>query len=451
VKRWNSPANTRRKINVASERPFSARKGLRTAGITFLSMVLWSLAAGGTLPGSPERAANAKRARAAILSVPLSFESNEGQTDSQVKFLSQGDGYSLFLTSNEAVFTLRTPAGVEAPPSVFRMELARARGDAQVYGKEKLSGAPNYFIGTDPKKWRSGIGEYGKVNYRGVYPGVDAVFYGNQRQLEYDFVIAPGADAKQISLLITGAAPSLDGEGNVSLKLPDGELALKKPIVYQDIDGRRRIVDAGYAIAGNRVRFHLGKYDHSRLLVIDPVFTYLTYLGGSGPDQIGANQVVGNTGSPTQALAIDSAGDVYVTGYTLSTNFPLAHSYQSANKGTSWNAFVSALNPSGTALLFSTYLGGSVYSAGSSIAWDSHDNSVYVVGTTNSPDFPITAGAFQSILSPTALGGKEVSAGQYNAFVAKLSAAGQLTNSTFLGGNPQTDGFGIATDSQGRA
>lgn len=208
----------------------------------------------------------------------LSFESNEGQTDSPVRFLSHGDGYSLFLTSNEAVFKLRTRADVGAAPSVFRMELAGAHRDARVYGSEKLPGTANYFFGSDPKKWHSGISGYGKVNYRGLYKGIDAVFYGNQRQLEYDFEIAPGADPRQISLSITGAAPRLDGEGNVSLKLPDGELALKKPIVYQDIDGRRKIVDAGYAISGNRVRFHLAKYDHSRTLVIDPVFTYLTYL-----------------------------------------------------------------------------------------------------------------------------------------------------------------------------
>jgi hypothetical protein len=289
------------------------------------------------------------------------------------------------------------------------------------------------------------------VKYRGIYPGIDAVFYGNQRQLEYDFVVAPGADPEQISLGLTGVTPSLDIEGNVLLKLADGDLALRKPVVYQIIDGGKTTVDAGYTISGGKVRFQLGKYDRAQTLVIDPVFTYLTYLGGSGPDQIGGSQVVDQTASPAQALAIDSAGDVYVTGFTMSTDFPVANAYQATSKTNTWTAFVSALNPSGTAFLYSTYLGGSVYTSGNSVVWDSHDNALYVVGTTNSPDFPITAGAFQTLLAPTEVNNKAVSSGQDNAFVAKFSASGQLTNSTFLGGDYQTAGFGIATDSQGRA
>jgi len=438
---------------MASERTLPAHAGPtpRTARIILMSTVLWCLTAGTMFGDSPANPSNAKPAKAALLAVPLSFEANQGQTDSQVKFLSHGDGYSLFLTSNEVVFKLRTPAGVKAPPSVFRMKLLGAKRNAQVSGADKLPGVANYFIGNDPKKWRSGIGAYGKVKYRGIYPGVDAVFYGNQRQLEYDFVVAPGADPKQISLGLSGVTPSLDIEGNVLLRLADGDLALKKPIVYQNIEGGKKLVDARYTIAGGKVRFQLGRYDHSQTLVIDPAFTYLTYLGGSGPDQIGGSQVVNQTGSPAQALAIDSAGDVYVTGFTQSADFPVAHPYQGTRKSNTWTAFVSALNPSGTALVYSTYLGGSVYTEGNSVVWDSHDNALYVVGTTNSPDFPITAGAFQTILSPNEVGGKEVSAGQYNAFVAKFSPSGQLTNSTFLGGNYPTTGFGVTTDPQGRA
>jgi len=438
---------------MASERTLPAHAGPtpRTARIILMSIVLWSSTAGTMFGDSPANPSNAKPAKAALLAVPLSFEANQGQTDSQVKFLSHGDGYSLFLTSNEVVFKLRTPAGVKAPPSVFRMKLLGAKRNAQVSGADQLPGVANYFIGNDPKKWHSGIGAYGKVKYRGIYPGVDAVFYGNQRQLEYDFVVAPGADPKQISLGLSGVTPSLDIEGNVLLRLADGDLALKKPIVYQNIEGGKKLVDARYTIAGGKVRFQLGRYDHSQTLVIDPAFTYLTYLGGSGPDQIGGSQVVNQTGSPAQALAIDSAGDVYVTGFTQSADFPVAHPYQGTRKSNTWTAFVSALNPSGTALVYSTYLGGSVYTEGNSVVWDSHDNALYVVGTTNSPDFPITAGAFQTILSPNEVGGKEVSAGQYNAFVAKFSPSGQLTNSTFLGGNYPTTGFGVTTDPQGRA
>jgi uncharacterized protein (TIGR03437 family) len=435
---------------MASERPLSAHAGstARTAGIILMSVVFCSVMAGQISGASPENPTNAKPAAAALLAVPLSFEANQGQTDSQVKFQSRGDGYSLFLTSNEVVFTLRTRAGVKAPPSVFRMELRGAERNAQVSGADKLPGVANYFIGNDPKKWRSGITTYGKVKYQGIYPGIDAVFYGNQRQLEYDFVVAPGADPKQISLGLTGTKPSLDADGNVALKLADGDLALKRPVVYQNVAGEKKIVEARYIIAGNKVRFHLGKYDHNQTLVIDPVFTYLTYLGGSSVDYIGGMTAVAQTGSPNQALAIDSAGDVYVTGQTISNDFPVANAYQSTRNepGGAYTAFVSALNPTGTALLYSTYLGGSTAPGGfagsdigASIVWDNFDNAVYVVGTTTSVDFPTTPGAFQKVLS-----------GNFTAFVAKFNNAGQLTKSTFLGA-PVTYGLGVATDSQGRA
>jgi hypothetical protein len=354
---------------MASERTLSAHAGstARTAGTILMSIVLWSLTAGHIFGDSPKNSTNAKPGKAALLAVPLSFEANQGQTDSQVKFLSHGDGYSLFLTSNEVVFTLRTPAGVKAPPSVFRMELLGAERNAQVSGADQLPGAANYYIGNDPKKWRSGITTYGKVKYQGIYPGINAVFYGNQRRLEYDFVVAPGADPRQISLGLTGARPSLDAGGNVVLKLADGDLALKKPVVYQNVAGEKKIVEASYAIAGNKVRFHLGKYDHNQTLVIDPVFTYLTYLGGSSVDYIGGTTVVSQTLSPNHALAIDSAGDVYVTGETISNDFPVANAYQATRNeqpGSAYTAFVSALNPTGTALRYSTYLGGSMTGGG---------------------------------------------------------------------------------------
>ena len=435
---------------MASERTLSAHAGstARTAGIVLMAMVLWGLTAGHIFGDSPENPANAKPAEVALLAVPLSFEANQGQIDRQVKFLSRGDGYSLFLTSNEVVFTLRTPVGVKAPPSVFRMELRGADHGAQVTGADKLAGVANYYIGNDTRKWRSGITTYGKVKYQGIYPGIDAVFYGNQRQLEYDFVVAPGADPKQISLGLTGAKPSLGADGNVVLKLADGDLALKKPVVYQNFAGEKKFVEASYTLAGNRVRFHVGKYDHNRTLVIDPVFTYLTYLGGSSADFIGGFTGVNETTSPTHALAIDSAGDVYVTGETISNDFPVTNAYQATRNepGSAYTAFVSALNPTGTALLYSTYLGGSVTAGGfagtdigASIVWDSFDNAVYVVGTTTASDFPTTPGAFQKVFS-----------GNYTAFVAKFDSAGQLTKSTFLGA-PITYGLDVATDSQGRA
>jgi uncharacterized protein (TIGR03437 family) len=418
---------------MGSSRTWSAYAG---SGLARIGIILASI-----VPGNVT-------AQAALLGAPLNFEANQGQTDSQVKFLSRGDGYSLFLTSNEAVFRLRPRAGVKAPPLVFRMELRGANRGAPVTGADKLAGIANYYVGSDPKKWRSGVTTYGKVKYQGIYPGVDAVFYGNQRQLEYDFVVAPGADPKQISLGLTGARPRLDAEGNVILKLADGDLALKKPVVYQTVEGNRKLIDARYTIAGHNVRFQLGKYDRNQTLVIDPVFTYLTYLGGSSVDFIGGITAVGQTHSPTQALAIDTAGNVYVTGETISDDFPVTNAFQATRKepGGAYTAFVSALNPAGTALLYSTYLGGTTTAGGfagsdvgASIVWDSLDNAVYVVGTTSSLDFPITAGAFQKAYS-----------GNFTAFVAKFNSAGQLTKATYLGA-PITYGLGAATDSQGRA
>src|SRR5580700_3691408 len=431
---------------MASVRTWSAH------GITLLFIGAWNVTTGNIFADPTEKARDAKSAKAALLGVPLNFEANQGQTDRRVKFLSHGDGYALFLTSHAAVFTLRPPAGAKTPPTVFRIELRGANRATRVTGADKLAGVANYYIGNDASKWRSGITTYGKVKYEGIYPGVDAVFYGNQRQLEYDFVVAPGADPKQISLGLTGAKPSLDAGGNVVLKLADGDLALKKPVVYQNIAGEKKPVDAGYIIAGNKVRFHLGKYDHNQILVIDPVFTYLTYLGGSSVDRIGSVTVVGQVGSPNQALAIDSAGNVYVTGETISNDFPVANAYQATRNepGGAYTAFVSALNSTGSALLYSTYLGGSVsnnqtnpFDIGASIAWDSFDNAVYVVGTTNAIDFPTTPGAFQT-KNPN---------GQYFPFVAKFSASGQLTNSTFLGagGASYEYGLGVAADSLGQA
>jgi uncharacterized protein (TIGR03437 family) len=439
-----------RKGKLASTRTWSAHAGsaLRVVRITLTSIGLWTVTASNIFADPIGKTPDAKAAMAALLGVPLSFEANQGQTDSQVKFLSRGDGYSLFLTSHEAVFTLRPPVGAKDPPSVFRMELRGAKPDAQITGADWLAGVANYYVGNDPKKWRSGIATYGKVKYQGIYPGVDAVFYGNQRQLEYDFVVAPGADPRQISLGLTGAEPSLDANGNVVLKLAGGDLALKKPVVYQNVAGEKKFVEAGYTIAGNRVRFHLGKYDHNQTLVIDPVFTYLTYLGGSSVDYIGGVTGVGQYTSPTHALAIDSAGDVYVTGQTLSNDFPVANAYQATRNepGGAYTAFVSELNPTGTALVYSTYLGGTVTAGGGagtdlggSIAWDSLENAVYIVGTTTASDFPTMPGAFQKVYS-----------GNYTAFVSKLNNAGQLTKSTFLGA-PVTYGLGVATDSQGRA
>jgi hypothetical protein len=380
--------------------------------------------------------------------LPLSFEANHGQAHARVKFLSRTGGYSLFLTGDEAVFTLiggkatthkakiagtaRTlQSGMAAPKSggVFRMKLRDANPAAKVSGVDELAGTSNYFIGNDPKKWRTGVPTYSKVKYEGIYSGIDLVYYGNQRQLEYDFIVAPGADPRRIAFDVRGAKRiRRDAHGDLVLGMETGEDEIRwlKPVVYQQKDGTRREVPARYAIKDrNRVGFELAKYDPSRPLYIDPLI-YSTYLGGSGGDQ-------GNS------IAVDGAGNSYVTGLTDSSNFPTMNPLQPAYGGNG-DAVITKLNPTGSALVYSTYLGGNGFDGGYGIAVDSAGNA-YVTGSTGSANFPITSGAFQTNL-----------AGYSNAFVAEISPTGTaLVYSTFLGGSGGDKGYSIAVDSAGNA
>jgi beta-propeller repeat-containing protein len=387
--------------------------------------------------------------------LPMSFEANRGQTDAQVKFLSRGSGYTLFLTrSGEAVLALHKAApkrdplkpaallpetGVfesedASPPTVVRWKLIGGNARPRVEALDELPGKANYIIGNDPKKWRANVPVYAKVHYREVYPGVDLVYYGSQRQLEHDFLVAPGADPRSITLNLAGAEKlSLDPQGALVLAVKDGELRLDKPHIYQEVDGARREISGGYVLKNaHQAGFQVAAYDASRPLVIDPTLSYSTYLGGSNFD-------VGS------GIAVDASGNAYVTGYTLSTDFPTTPgAFQTAHaSGGSYNAFVTKLNPAGSApLVYSTYLGGSVNDAGHRIAVDAAGNA-YVTGYTRSTDFPTTPGAFQT----TFQGGFD------DAFVTKLNSTGSAppVYSTYLGGNDQDEGLGIAVDAAGNA
>jgi len=302
--------------------------------------------------------------------LPLSFEANHGQTDSRVKFLSRTSGYTLFLTGDEAVLALsgsqakkgtasamlpgtqKTPAVAhEGVTPVLRMKLRNANAAAKVTGVDELAGTSNYFIGDDPTKWRTNVPTYAKVKYEGVYSGIDLVYYGNQRQLEYDFIVAPGADPRRIALDIRGAKRiRRDEHGELVFKVGEGKIRWHQPVVYQEKDGARQEIAAHYAITdANRVTFELAKYDASRPLYIDPLI-YSTLLGGNGTDY-GAG------------IAVDSAGNAYVTGFTGSLDFPTMTPPQPM-KGGAYDAFVSKINPSGSALVYSTYLGGSGFDYG---------------------------------------------------------------------------------------
>jgi hypothetical protein len=403
-----------------------------------------------------------------LLSVPLNFEPNQGQTDPQVQFMSRGSGYLLFLTPGEVVLNLekqnpsqgmgKIPEG--ASVETLRMKLIGANVNAATAGLDPQPGVVSYIIGNDPQKWHTGIRTYGKVNYTQIYPGIDLVFYGNQRQLEYDFVVTPGADPSRIVWQIDGASAAINADGNLVLTAANGPASFKKPLLYQ-MDGDKKIaIEGSFAVAGNRVGFRLGSYNRAKALIIDPVLSYASYLGGSNVDNIGATQGFGASGtdSQSQGLAVDSVGSIYVTGYTQSTDFPTQvpyEPYKAKSTGATgpW-AFVTKFSPNGSSLVYSTYLGGSNQDYASAIAVDS--SGAYVTGWTNSPDFPVTAGAYQTICEPEPYNGNEVTDcalnGPTSAFLTKLNASGtSLAYSTFLGGLGNSSGWAVAVDSAGRA
>jgi hypothetical protein len=388
--------------------------------------------------------------------LPLSFEVNRGQTDDNVKYLARGPGYVLFLTPTEAVLALRAqqPAvsgrqsarrneledNGKASRAVVRIKLVGVNAEAKIEGLDELPGKSNYFVGNDPKKWRTNIPTYAKVRYQDVYPGVDLVYYGNQRQLEYDLVVAPGADPQVVTLAFEGAQRlEIDADGNLVLHVAGGEVIQRAPVIYQEIEGARQAVTGRYTFRDkNRIGVHVAAYDPSKPLVIDPVLVYSTYLGGGAAD-------VGN------GIAVDFAGNAYVTGSTISiapTAFPItagAFQINLASAGFT-DAFVTKLNAGGNMLVYSTYLGGGNDDVGNGIAVDGAGNA-YVTGSTASAAptaFPTTAGAFQTALANAA--------GQLDAFVTVLNTTGTaLVYSTYLGGGNADVGHGITVDGAGNA
>src|SRR5215213_9774494 len=377
-------------------------------------------------------------ARGAYGRMPMSFEANRGQAEGSVDFLARGAGYALFLRPTEAVFVLRNDEGVASvnrkseirnPKSkVLRMRLAGANAGARAEGSDELSGKANYFVGDDPSKWRANVETFARVRYAEVYEGVDLVYYGNQRQLEYDFRVAAGADARAVSLEFEGADEVEVSEGgDLRLKVGGETMRQQKPFAYQETAGARREVACGYALErGGRVRFELGEYDASLPLVIDPVLVYSTYLGGS-------------FGDDARAVAVDSAGSAYVVGFTSSDDLPTASPLQATNTGAVSKVFVSKFNPAGTALVYSTYLGGNSSAEAFGVGVDSSGNA-YVTGAAGD-GFPLV-----NPLQPNHGGGGR------DTFVAKLNAAGSaLVYSTYLGGGGGEIGADIAVDSSGNA
>jgi hypothetical protein len=390
--------------------------------------------------------------------LPLRFEANLGQTDSQVKFISRGADSALFLTATDAVLTLdqssenddrsqnptsstkllrEMPAQLAKRSRVaLRMSLEDANRSAEVRGLEPLPGKSNYFIGNDPRHWRTNVPAYSKVKYHGIYPGVDLVYYGSHRALEYDFVVAPGADSGRIRLKVAGAERlSISPDGDLVMKAAGGEVQLERPRIYQRNGNIEKPVKGGYFLASvDEVGLRVSPYDRKLELVIDPVLQYSTFLGGT-------------TSDAANAIAVDTNGDAYITGRTSSADFPTSSgSVQTSLRGAT-NAFVTELNPTGSAVVYSTYLGGTNASStngdqGMAIALDAQGDA-YVTGVTDSSNFPI-ANAFQSTLKSAA----------GDAFVSELSPTGSaLLYSTYLGGSGSAGdvGTGIAVDSNSSA
>ena len=530
----------------------------------------------------------------ALARLPLAFESNQGQTDASVQFLSHGPGFSLYLTGTGATLGV-----VSRPHAPRRQALGHARDQglgrgltradaitgtapisatsvrlrydgadphARVSGDDQLPGVATYLVGADPSRWQVDVPTYARVSYHDVYPGVDLVYYGTVGRLEYDWRLAAGADPGRITLAVDGARRvSLDAAGNLVLGAALGPIVQQAPAAYQEDGGQRVPVDVRYTLTGtNRAGFAVGAYDTRKPLVIDPVLTYSTYLGGGGTDYgngiavdgAGAAYVVGDTDSTTfpttpgavqtgqggsacgtgpctdafvskisadgrsllystylggsgndggtgiavdglgdayltgytdsttfplvspfqttaagsfvaklrprgnallyssylgsstgattaEAIALDAAGSAYVTGYTAGTNFPTVNALQAANASTVGlqDAFVSKVSASGSALVYSTYLGGSDNDIGRAIVVDGA-GAAYVAGDSYSTNFPTTSGAVQ----------RTFGGGQYDAFVAKLTPAGTaLAYSTYLGGSDSESGNGIAIDGAGAA
>ena len=392
--------------------------------------------------------------------LPLSFEANEGQSDGRVRFISRGSGYGIYLTNDGAVLSLTRSNCDEAlvervhQPSQAKPPCKRDRDTVTMHlegtqqsvaaptGENQLPGTSNYFVG-GADAWRTGLPTFAKVRYPQVYPGVDLVFYGNQRQLEYDFVVAPDADPKAIRLQFAGANKlKLNDAGDLVVSAKYGDIAFRKPVIYQEANGRREWVDGRFTLGKRHtVGFTLDDYDPTRPIVIDPVLGYSTYLGGSGTN-----------GDSATAIAVDASGEVYIAGITNSTNFPVTSgSDQQTNAGSATstnNAFIAKLNAAGSALVYSTYLGGNGNTQAFGLAVDASGDA-YVTGTTFATNFPTTSGAFQTATKASSTG--------YNAFVTKLNATGTaLAYSTYLGGSGNGNGTGdqgngIAVDASGEA
>lgn len=390
----------------------------------------------------------AKTGHAAVVQqyakLPLSFEPNLGQAKGDTKYLARGEGYSLFLTSNQAVLAMSghsTSATAKRSAGILRMELVGSNPAPNFSALEELPGKSNYFIGPQAN-WRPNVPNFAKVAEKNVYPGIDLLYYGTQHQLEYDFNVAPGADPKAIQISFEGARKlRVDAAGNLILALAGGEVKFEKPFAYQMKGDQKEPVTAKFHLGDRkyRVYFAVDKYDTTRELVIDPILAYSTYLGGSDID--GAN-----------AIAVASDNTAFIAGGTFSLDFPVAHPLQKNDGGSSdfpQDAFVAKISADGSTLLYATYLGGEFEEIAHGIAVDSAGDA-YVAGQTDSADFPVTIDAANVSCGGDGQCGASFNPGGLivtNGFLTKLNPAGSaIVYSTFIGFYENVIAYAVAVD-----
>ena len=379
----------------------------------------------------PATTAIARNHNAPNLRLPLSFERNVGQTaDPSAAWVGRANGYGLALSATGATIVPAAPDRSD----VIRMQFLNARPTAVAKPLEPLPGKTNYLVGRDPKRWIQNLATYSRIEYQNVYEGIDVAWYGNQGQLEYDFRVQPGAEANSIRVRIEGTRKlALEAAGDVRIETAAGSMKLRLPEVYQEIAGARKRVQGRYVLrAANEIGFELGGYDRSKALVIDPTLVYGTYFGGSGLD--------------ARAITTDALGNVYIGGIA-NTGLPVMNPLQSGQLGFS-DVWVAKFDPTGTVLLYSTYVGGSRTDnlvTQSSLAVTA-SGELIAAGQTSSTDFPlVNAAQSQGPADPS---------NYCLPFAFKLNASGSaFVYSTYLGGNPPegATGWAVATDAAGNA
>jgi hypothetical protein len=379
--------------------------------------------------------------------LPLAFEPNRGQTSDPVKYVAHGSHYNVFFTPSETVLVLGASSRIKPtenreanPADILRMRLAGTIASPDFVAAEQLPGKSNYLIGSS-ENWHTNIPNFGRIVQGQVYPGIDVSYHGTAGQLEEDFLVSPGADPRTIRLSFEGAETLRTNSGHeLVATLKGGAVTLRRPVAYQESNGSKRIISADYAVRKDGlVAFRLGDYDRSLPLVIDPILSYSTYLGGTNID--GAS-----------AIAVATDGTAFVAGGTFSIDFPTAHPLQSNHGGQAdffQDAFVAKLSADGSTLLYSTYLGGKNEDAANGIAVDAFGDA-YVTGTTDSPDFPVTFGSLNVECGGDGKCGASFNPGGLivsNGFVSKLNSAGSgLVYSGFIGNYEIVKSQAIAVD-----